>query len=202
MNSDHFHDCLACAPNLLGTLEQHPQLAELWQSLPRQHHRAGQQLLGPGQLSDRCWFVVSGLVRVVHLSEQGLERNAAFHAEGNWVGWGTPPYAQTSAVGIVTLEPSVLVELRYDLLRRWQGEWPQVQEILSDGIRAVLERSARREAELLLLDAEARYRAFLAQHAAVASRIALHHIASYLGITNVALSRIRARMGLTKGRDR
>lgn len=159
-------------------------------------------MLRPGQLSDRCWFVVSGLLRVVHLSEHRLERNAAFHAEGNWVGWGTPPYAVTSAVGIVTLEPTVLLELRYEVLRHCQAELPVVQEILSDGIRAVLERSAQREAELLLLDAGERYRLFLQQRAALAPRIALQHVASYLGITNVALSRIRSCMGLVQGRSK
>lgn len=200
MSSDSLHDCLACAPRLLGMLEQYPQLAELWRSLPRQGYGANQTVLRPGQLSDRCWFVASGLLRVVHLSEQGLERNAAFHAEGSWVGWGTPPYAITSPVGIVTLEPTVLLELRYEVLRRWQGELPVVQEILSDGIRAVLERSTQREAELLLLDAGERYRLFLQQRAALAPRIPLQHVASYLGITNVALSRIRSRMGLVRGR--
>ncbi|WP_339414106.1 Crp/Fnr family transcriptional regulator [Pseudomonas sp. EA_35y_Pfl2_R5] len=202
MSSDSLYDCLACAPQLLGMLEQYPQLTDLWQNLPRQSYAANQTVLRPGQLSDRCWFVVSGLLRVVHLSEQGLERTAAFHAEGNWVGWGTPPYAVTSAVGIVTLEPTVLLELRYEVLRHWQAELPVVQEILSDGIRAVLERSAQREAELLLLDAGERYRLFLQQRAALAPRIALQHVASYLGITNVALSRIRSRMGLVQGRSK
>ena len=77
-------------------------------------------------------------------------------------------------------------------------ELPLVQELLSDGIRAVLARSSQREAELLMLDAEARYRAFLEQRGDLAARIPLHHVASYLGITNVALSRIRARMGLVR----
>ncbi|WP_171006378.1 Crp/Fnr family transcriptional regulator [Pseudomonas sp. 2FG] len=200
MTSSSLYDCLACAPQLLGMLDQHPQLAELWRALPRQTYAANQQLLAPGQLVDRTWFIVSGLVRVVHLSEQGLERNAAFQAEGSWVGWGTPPYATASPVGIVALEPTVALELRYEVLRRWQSDLPVVQEILSDAIRAVLERSAQREAELLLLDASERYSLFLQQRGALVPRIPLHHIASYLGITNVALSRIRARMGLVQGR--
>lgn len=200
MTSDSLYDCLACAPQLLGMLDQHPQLAELWQALPRQTYLANQQLLAPRQLVDRSWFIVSGLVRVVHLSEQGLERNAAFHAEGSWVGWGTPPYATPSPVTIVALEPTVALELRYAVLRRWQSDLPVVQEILSDAIRAVLERSAQREAELLLLDAGERYKLFRQQRAALVPRIPLHHVASYLGITNVALSRIRARMGLVQAR--
>ena len=63
MSSDSLYDCLACAPQLLGMLEQYPQLTELWQSLPRQSYGANQTVLRPGQLSDRCWFVVSGLLR-------------------------------------------------------------------------------------------------------------------------------------------
>lgn len=140
-------------------------------------------------------------VRVVHLSEQGLERNAAFHAEGSWVGWGMPPYATPSPVAIVALEPAVALELRYDVLRRWQSDLPVVQEILSDAIRAVLERSAQREDELLLLDAGERYKPFRQQRAALVPRTPLHQVASYLGIVNVALSRLRARMGLVQARQ-
>jgi CRP-like cAMP-binding protein len=198
MTTDSLHDCLACAPQLLGQIERHPQLAERWQTLPRREYAAGQSLLRSGQAVEQVWFVVGGLVRVAHLSAQGVERNAAFHAEGSWVGWGTPPFATTSPVDILALEPTQVLELSYANLRLWQVELPLVQELLSDAIRAVLARSSQREAELLLLDAEARYRAFLEQRGELAARIPLHHVASYLGITNVALSRIRARLGLVR----
>ena len=200
MTDDSLYDCLACAPHLLGQLDRHPQLAARWQTLPRREYAAGQPLLMAGQAVERVWFIARGLVRVAHLSAQGVERNAAFHAEGSWVGWGTPPFATTSPVDIFALEPTQVLELSYAELRLWQAELPLVQELLSDAIRAVLARSAQREAELLLLDAEARYRAFLEQRGELVERIPLHHVASYLGITNVALSRIRARMGLVRGR--
>jgi NADH dehydrogenase/NADH:ubiquinone oxidoreductase subunit G len=49
----------------------------------------------------------------------------------------------------------------------------------------------QREAELLLDDATTRYQRFVIENSHLAGRIAAYHIASYLGITEVALSRIK-----------
>ena len=52
---------------------------------------------------------------------------------------------------------------------------------------------AEREFELLGLDAEARYAAFAARFPGLEARVAARHVASYLGITPVHLSRLRKR---------
>ncbi len=46
----------------------------------------------------------------------------------------------------------------------------------------------------MLKSAQARYETFLRDHADLVIRLPQYHIASYLGITDVALSRIRKRM--------
>jgi CRP-like cAMP-binding protein len=51
-----------------------------------------------------------------------------------------------------------------------------------------------REKELLLDDAETRYRSFLKEFPAGQHRLKQHLVASYLGITPVGLSRIRRRL--------
>jgi len=53
-----------------------------------------------------------------------------------------------------------------------------------------------RERKFLLCDAETRYRSFLNNFPDLDKRIKQHYIASYLGITPVALSRIRKKMGV------
>jgi CRP-like cAMP-binding protein len=50
-----------------------------------------------------------------------------------------------------------------------------------------------REAEFLLDDAETRYNNFQRAYPGLEHRLAQYHVASYLGITPVALSRIRRR---------
>jgi len=52
----------------------------------------------------------------------------------------------------------------------------------------------QREAALLLDDAETRYRQFLSDYPGLDKRIAQYHIASYIGVTPVTLSRIRKKM--------
>ena len=52
-----------------------------------------------------------------------------------------------------------------------------------------------REAEFLLDDATVRYVRFGEQYPDLEKRITQYHVASYLGITNVALSRIRKKLG-------
>ena len=52
-----------------------------------------------------------------------------------------------------------------------------------------------REAEFLLA-AAVRYLRFRAQYPGLGKRVAQYHIASYLGIIHVALSRIRKKVGL------
>ena len=54
-------------------------------------------------------------------------------------------------------------------------------------------RKAEREYELLGLRADARYRVFLEKYPDLSARVKARHIASYLGITPVHLSRLRRR---------
>lgn len=51
-----------------------------------------------------------------------------------------------------------------------------------------------RERELLLDDAKTRYQNFIKRNPQLVPRLKQHQIASYLGITAVALSRIKAKM--------
>jgi CRP-like cAMP-binding protein len=54
----------------------------------------------------------------------------------------------------------------------------------------------RREATLLLDDAKTRYLNFLEEYPGLETRLKQYHIASYLGITPVSLSRVRAQLKL------
>ena len=55
----------------------------------------------------------------------------------------------------------------------------------------------KREADFLLLNARQRYEKFLLDYEMIEDVVTNYHIASYLGITDVALSRIRKEMNLT-----
>jgi CRP-like cAMP-binding protein len=187
-------DCLACSPALPAALAADARLAAAWQALPRQTYAVGAQLLAVDAWADRAWWIEAGLVRLYYLDANGRERNKSFHAAGAWVAGGVPAQRSRSPYAIAALEATRTVVLPYERLIEWQRELPAVQTIVADALLSVFERMARREAELLMLTAAQRYQRFVAQQPALAARLPLHQIASYLGITSVALSRVRARL--------
>ncbi len=193
--------CLACQPATLQALVQsQPALAAQWQALPRRSFDAGAVLQRQGDASDRCWLLESGLVRFYCLSETGVERNRSFHTPGSWVAGAMPPLALPSPSTIATVEPTRTVELPYASLHDWQRQFPALQTLLDDALGYLFTQQARREAELLTLSPEERYQAFLQADGALAARLPMHQVASYLGISQVSLSRMRARLGMIQSR--
>jgi CRP-like cAMP-binding protein len=173
-----------------------PVLAAQWESLPRRSVAAGETLLRIGESPRHVWWIRQGLVRFYFLSPQGLERNKSFHAEGAWVGSGMPPRSTPSAYGIEALEDCELLQLSYESLAGVLARFPAVQAVHAEALGWTFSEQVAREAQLLSEDAATRYARFLSERPALAARLPLHHLASHLGITNVALSRIRKRLGL------
>ena len=93
-----------------------------------------------------------------------------------------------------TIGTATLTEAPHGVLLQWQVRHPAVQAVLIDALATSMATLARREATLLMDSAERRYQAFIAAEPELARRLPLHQIASYLGITTVALSRIRRRL--------
>jgi len=143
------------------------------------------------------WFVEEGLARTVVRDARGRERNTGFHAECTWMGAGVPPFPTVSIGSIEAIEALRVVELGHGDLQTWLADMPAVSDMLADALRHAFARQAAREADLLLLTATQRYQAFVSNQPALAARLPQHQLAMYLGVTDVGLSRIRARLGLT-----
>lgn len=187
--------CLASVPDALArVIASQPALAERWRSLPRRTFAAGDTLLRAGEAADKVWLVHKGLVRLYFLSAEGVERNKSFHAEGAWIAGGMPPLVVPSLYTIEALEPVEAIELSYAALAACMRDFPVVKPVVDEALGCVFAGQAVREAELLMQDAATRYQRFVEERPDLAARLPLHHVASHLGITNVALSRIRGRL--------
>lgn len=195
-------DCSVCQPPVLEALiRSEPDLATQWQALPRRNFAAGSLLQRAGEASRHCWQLRSGVVRCFYLNEQGTERNRSFHGAGHWVAGSVPPLPLSSPYAMEALGPVVVVELSYSTLQEWQRRFSHIGSVLEEALGHVFQQQAQREAELLSLPPEARYQVFLETHGDLVRQIPQHHVASYLGISPVSLSRIRARLGLVAGRN-
>ncbi len=155
-------------------------------------HAAREHVLLPGENVHELLFVCSGLLRFYYLDENGSESNKAFTGAGTF---GAPHAAyllqQPVIYGIETLEPTALLTAPYaDFVALFDAD-PAFDRLGRKLAEWLLMRKELRALGLLQQDASERYRDFLSQHAPLVERIPQYHIASYLGITDVSLSRIR-----------
>ncbi len=153
----------------------------------------GDRFIEPGQPSAEAAIVVSGLFRFYYTDAEGREATKAFRGPGEMLA----AYAELldrrpSRTTIEALEDSEIMVVRYDrvtALYKSHACWQELGRVIAEDHYRQRE---RREQELLLDSATERYRSFLKEKPELAARLSQKLIASYLGITPVALSRISA----------
>lgn len=157
--------------------------------------RRGAHLIRAGEMPGQLAFVEAGLLRLYYLDAEGREFTKSFCAEGEVVAaYSALLLSQPSRLSIEALEDTRLLVADYQDYEALSAGHPCWAAVNQRRAEALFIKKEQREAALLLDDAETRYRQFLADHPGLEARVRQHHIASYLGITPVALSRIRARL--------
>jgi CRP-like cAMP-binding protein len=148
-----------------------------------------------GERPGRVAFIVRGLVRLVYAAADGAERAHGFRTENQLVcAYSAALRGERSQISIEALEPcSLLVASRaaFDELVTGHPCWREMIAALTEQLYL---RQEDRQRELLLQDAASRYLSFVTGEPGLARRLTQAQIASYVGVTPVALSRIRARL--------
>ncbi len=152
-------------------------------------------LVKAGEIADRSYFISSGLVRLFYITESGREFNKFFCMENSNTGsYRSLLLKEPSSYYIQALEPTEVVfmsrENLYILYERHRC-WERFGRISAEGFILLKE---LREKELIMDSLETRYLQFLKEYPGLVDRIPQYHIASYLGVTDVALSRMRGRL--------
>lgn len=154
--------------------------------------RRGGSFLRAGEQATAVGTVAEGFLRELYVLPDGTERTKAFVFEGDATGSLADLLSgQPSRAHIVAEEPTRVVCLPYDVYRALVSEHADWMRCHLAVVEALFLRKARREEELLGLDAMGRYRDLLARWPAIEQRVSAQHLASYLGITPVHLSRLR-----------
>jgi CRP-like cAMP-binding protein len=152
-------------------------------------------LLHAGEYPHTLAFIVSGLLRLYYIDANGNEYTKSFCMENDIVSaYSALLLNEPSRLCIQALEPSSLLVADFQSYQRITTQHSCWQIVNRKIAEALFIKKEKREASLLLDDAQTRYLAFLAEYPHLEGRVKQHHIASYLGITPVSLSRIRARL--------
>jgi CRP-like cAMP-binding protein len=160
---------------------------------------AGVHVIEAGEIIGDLHFLSSGIARYYYLTPDGKEFNKSFARDGQVLSSvsslvnGTP-----SPFFIQALEPCECLSIAYMDLTALCDDYREWDTLVRRLLEQLVIKKERREADFLLLSAAEQYKKFLIEFADVADRIPHYHVASYLGITDVALSRIRKRLGLVR----
>jgi len=155
----------------------------------------GENIFTQGETSNHLYLVNKGFLKAYYTTPSGKEYVKSFISENNFIGISNTNYAKEGYCGysLVCLEPSVLLRLRFpDLLDRIKRE-PDLTISVMNILIDVIIKKERREYEFLCLSAEQRYQQIKQHSPDILNRATQNDIARYLGITPVALSRIKHR---------
>ena len=156
---------------------------------------ADQFLVHVGDRSDTLFLLESGLVRLFYTTPDGKERNKAFYRAGQVTGPVSAAITASAApFSIQCLEPTQAICFRYADLQRAAGHNAQIARLYRDMLAEAFIRNEQREAILLTCNAEQRYQWLLQHEPDLPQRVAQLHIASYLGVDAVSLSRIKRKL--------
>jgi CRP-like cAMP-binding protein len=154
----------------------------------------GEALTQAGEVATCFGFVVSGLIRKLHVTERGRRVVRGFGQPGEVVGaYASVLSGEPSNLRVEALLETQLFVVEVSTLRELYTRhhyWDRLGRRLAEHF--LLEREARAH-ELLTLNATERYARFCASHCKILPLLKSYDIASYLGVTAVSLSRLRSR---------
>jgi CRP-like cAMP-binding protein len=165
--------------------------------LKRRTLDGGQFFVRAGEISATVGYMETGALRY-YTSAEGREFIRHFCFGGHFVSASASPNAnEPSLYSIQALERSELITFAYAdwvSLLSYHTVWGRIAQKIHE---ESLERNERRERSLALEDARTRYLRCLDEFPGIETRVKQYDIASYLGITPVALSRLRGQPART-----
>jgi CRP-like cAMP-binding protein len=152
----------------------------------------GDHLFKEGEICRHMYYIEKGLVRVYYYSVSGKEITAWFSAENNLItAIDSFYYHKPTRDNCEVLEDSVVYPIKFSefevILNSEQGARLAFYILYEITLKMTTFLSS-----IKFQSAEERYKALIKEYPTIQQRTSLGHIASYLGITQETLSRIRA----------
>jgi len=162
------------------------------------HVKKGEMFLMAGDVPAYMGFNLNGIFRLYYIDDNGNDLTKGFSTVGKFV---------VSYSALVQKRPSyffIEAMVDTDILHFRYSEWMQMVEkdirwypFIFKLVESVYIMKEMREKSFLLDNATTRYLNFRKNYPDLENKIKLYHVASFLGITPEALSRIRKKLKLT-----
>lgn len=155
----------------------------------------GEYLIRQGDSAPNLYMIRKGLAKMFYLTSDGKEFVKSFLPEGSFAGSLIAQLEdRSSSFSIVCLEPIEAEIIPFSDIQKLFESDPAALRFGFKFFQELALKKEKREFNFLCLTPEEQYRWFIDENPSLAYRVALADIARYLGITPVALSRIRRRI--------
>lgn len=165
---------------------------EFFALLKKKEFPKGYVLNAPGKICDEVYFVEKGLICNTMLID-GKEIGAGFYAEGG-IGGDIISFLtrRESQRSVKLIEPSTLWIINYHDLENFYQKYPNAQRIGRLLYNYVIIIQQQRIEDLVSESAQTRYQKLIERFPDIVHRLPLNFVATFLGITQETLSRIRS----------
>jgi len=158
------------------------------------HKAKGGHLFRQGDMDMSLYYIKSGLLKAYYISEEGKEFVKSFLMPENVMTNLTSSHLKRPcSYSVICLEPSILIKVTFKELYQRSQEDQSIAGTIIELLLNLALKKERREYEFLCLSAEKRYGLMQENMPELLEKITQNDIARYLGITPVALSRIKNR---------
>lgn len=156
---------------------------------------AGTELVKLNEVPTKLYMLLSGLIRCYLSTESGKNFNKSFYLPLSFVGALTALLQkEPSKFVFEALEDSEVYEIDFDKFMNLCQNNQEINTMYSRILEGVYTKYEKRLVDLISLNATDRYLELKKQIPNVDKLIHQYHIASFLGITAVQLSRIRKKI--------
>lgn len=153
----------------------------------------GELLITEGQTVTKTYFVTEGCLRSYYLDKDGKEHTLQFAVKDWWISDFIAIYNnELSTLTVECVTDSTIIEFNTNQLNNIYSEFPEFEVYQRKNLERHVVSLHKRILNQLQLTAPERYELFLKQYPDIEQYAPNYHIASYLGITQQSLSRIRA----------
>jgi CRP-like cAMP-binding protein len=154
----------------------------------------GHKLHQQGYVCNKLFFVEKGLLRTFYYSEEGKDITYRFNDEMSFTSLIDSYYSQKpSFYNIELLEDSLIHCASFADFEKLLGKHTELLIVYNYVLRNFLIQSNERISALQFQNAQERYHTFVEKKPNLLQRVSLGQVASYLGITQETLSRIRGK---------
>lgn len=174
-------------------------LLPLLQLAKPRHLTASQVYIQQNSTHRKIALILTGLIRVYLVKHTGDEVTTELSWEDQIVACQDAILLnQPSRFTYQAMEETDLLEIDYDALQALLESSPKLESTRKYFLMNMLAQSLDRIESFVLLSPEERYRQLVEQKTNIINRVPNKHIATFLGITPVSLSRLRRRMASRK----